>query len=59
MFSNEGMSREAFLAVGVCFVVGTSLGVTARLWINYRYIRKRFKMDDGVSLPILLGLNLY
>jgi hypothetical protein len=44
------MSREAFLAAGICFVVGTALAVTARLWINYRYIRKRFKVDDGVYL---------
>ncbi|KAL3445435.1 hypothetical protein BJX65DRAFT_309901 [Aspergillus insuetus] len=53
MSSNDGMSREAFLAVGICFVVSTALAVTARLWINYRYIRKRFKVDDAVAVTAI------
>ncbi|KAL4861665.1 hypothetical protein BDV12DRAFT_203788 [Aspergillus spectabilis] len=55
-----GMSADTFLTVGICLVVATSLVVSARLWVNWRYVRRKVLLDDvaAVISPIFISATL-
>ncbi|KAL4925062.1 uncharacterized protein BDV17DRAFT_294877 [Aspergillus undulatus] len=45
-----GMSADTFLTVGICLVVASSLVVSARVWVNWKYVRRKLHIDDIAAL---------